>query len=379
MIFEKAVLSVSELNTRIKRTINNNPELKFVYIKGEISNFKPYPSGHIYFSLKDEESYVSAVMFYEYAKKMAFEVKNGDEVIIYASVDVYVPRGNYQLTVYEMEPVGKGNQLIELEKLKKKLQQEGLFDASRKRQINIFPKAIGIITAINGAAIKDLLFNIKRRYSVADIYVFPSSVQGENAPKELLKAFNISQTYPLDTLIIGRGGGASEDLSSFNDETLVRAVASSKMPVISAVGHEIDITLVDFVADKRASTPTAAAELATVDKREILDKLVLFETRMKEALIDKVKYASEELENYKEELNDNIINIIKTHKLKLEGIKNHLEALSPTNILSRGYSITLNASGQTLKSLKQINKDEEIVTILSDGKLISKVDKKEKK
>ena len=379
MIFEKAVLSVSELNTRIKKTINNNPELKFVYIKGEIANFKPYPSGHIYFSLKDEESTVSAVMFYDYAKKMAFPVKNGDEVMICASVDVYVPRGNYQLTVYEMEPVGKGNQLIELEKLKKKLQQEGLFDISRKRQINIYPKAIGIITAINGAAIKDLLFNIKRRYPVADIYVFPSSVQGENAPKELLKAFNISQSYPLDTLIIGRGGGASEDLSAFNDEALVRAIASSKMPVISAVGHEIDTTLVDFVADKRASTPTAAAELATVDKREILDKLVLFEERMKEALIDKVKSANEQLENYKEELNDNIINIIKTHKLKLEGIKNHLEALSPINILNRGYSITLDASGHSLKSIKKIDKGEEIITVLADGKLISKVDKKEKK
>ncbi len=379
MIFEKAVLSVSELNTRIKKTINNNPELKFVYIKGEIANFKPYPSGHIYFSLKDEESTVSAVMFYDYAKKMAFPVKNGDEVMICASVDVYVPRGNYQLTVYEMEPVGKGNQLIELEKLKKKLQQEGLFDISRKRQINIYPKAIGIITAINGAAIKDLLFNIKRRYPVAEIYVFPSSVQGENAPKELLKAFNISQSYPLDTLIIGRGGGASEDLSAFNDETLVRAIASSKMPVISAVGHEIDTTLVDFVADKRASTPTAAAELATVDKREILDKLVLFEERMKEALIDKVKSANEQLENYKEELNDNIINIIKTHKLKLEGIKNHLEALSPINILNRGYSITLDASGHSLKSIKKIDKGEEIITVLADGKLISKVDKKEKK
>ena len=379
MIFEKAVLSVSELNTRIKKTINNNPELKFVYIKGEIANFKPYPSGHIYFSLKDEESTVSAVMFYDYAKKMAFPVKNGDEVMICASVDVYVPRGNYQLTVYEMEPVGKGNQLIELEKLKKKLKQEGLFDISRKRQINIYPKAIGIITAINGAAIKDLLFNIKRRYPVAEIYVFPSSVQGENAPKELLKAFNISQSYPLDTLIIGRGGGASEDLSAFNDEALVRAIASSKMPVISAVGHEIDTTLVDFVADKRASTPTAAAELATVDKREILDKLVLFEERMKEALIDKVKSANEQLENYKEELNDNIINIIKTHKLKLEGIKNHLEALSPINILNRGYSITLDASGHSLKSIKKIDKGEEIITVLADGKLISKVDKKEKK
>lgn len=310
---------------------------------------------------------------------MPFPVKNGDEVMICASVDVYVPRGNYQLTVYEMEPVGKGNQLIELEKLKKKLQQEGLFDISRKRQINIYPKAIGIITAINGAAIKDLLFNIKRRYPVADIYVFPSSVQGENAPKELLKAFNISQSYPLDTLIIGRGGGASEDLSAFNDEALVRAIASSKMPVISAVGHEIDTTLVDFVADRRASTPTAAAELATVDKREILDKLVLFEETMKEALIDKVKSANEQLENYKEELNDNIINIIKTHKLKLEGIKNHLEALSPINILNRGYSITIDGSGHSLKSIKQIDKGEEIITVLADGKLISKVDKKEKK
>ena len=263
------VLTVSDINNYVKAVLTSDERLKFVRIKGEISNFKAYPSGHFYFSLKDNDSTISAVMFSNYAKRIAFSPKNGDEVVVLASVDAYVPRGSYNLNVYEMEEMGLGQQLLELEKLKKKLAAEGLFDESRKREINIYPKAIGVITAPNGAAIRDIVTNIKRRYPIADIYVFPSLVQGEQAPSELLKAFEESQKYDLDTLIIGRGGGASDDLSAFNDEKLVRAVSNSKMPIIAAVGHEIDMTLIDYVADKRASTPTGAAELATIDRREI--------------------------------------------------------------------------------------------------------------
>ena len=261
---DRPVFTVSDINQYIKALISSDENLKYIYVKGEISNFKMASNGHFYFSLKDEKSLIGAMMFSNYVNRINFKPENGQEVVVFGSVDAYPGSGTYQIIVYQMEEIGAGQQLLELEKLKKKLLEEGLFDESRKRKINLYPNAIGVITAPNGAAIKDILFNIKRRYPIADIYVFYSAVQGENAPKELLKAFELAQTYPLDTLLIGRGGGASEDLSAFNDEALVRAIANSKMPVIACIGHEIDSTLVDFVADKRASTPTAAAELATV-------------------------------------------------------------------------------------------------------------------
>ena len=179
------IYSVSDINTYVKAILSQDEKLKFIHIKGEISNFKMYPSGHFYFSLKDENSTISAVMFNNYAKRVTFSPKNGDEVVVLASIDAYVPRGSYNLNVYEMEEVGLGQQLVELEKLKKKLASEGLFDESRKRPINIYPKAIGVITALNGAAIRDIVTNIKRRYPIADIYVFPSLVQGEQAPESL--------------------------------------------------------------------------------------------------------------------------------------------------------------------------------------------------
>lgn len=370
---EPIIHSVSEVNRYIKKVLSNDENLHFIYVRGEISNFKPGPSGHLYFSLKDQECMISVAMFANYASKLIFTPKNGDEVILIASIDAYPPRGTYQLLCYEMNQVGQGSILIELEKLKKKLQAEGLFDESRKRSINIYPHAVGIITAKNSAAIKDILTNIKRRYPVTDIYVFYASVQGENAPKELLKAFNESQKYDLDTLIIGRGGGASEDLSAFNDETLVRAISNSKMPVIAAVGHEIDTTLVDYVADKRASTPTGAAELATVDIREIHQRLALAIDDMKEALHNKLDEMKEDVASSKEDLDIAI-------KMKLDFIKNQLDirkeqlnALNPKAILSRGYSIAVDEKGNVVNSIKQVKKGDKITTILKDGKISSEV------
>jgi len=373
---DSAVYSVSDINQYIKARLSQDEKLKHISIKGEISNFKVYPTGHVYFSLKDNDSIISAVMFSSYASHLSFLPKNGDEVIVNASIDVYVPRGGYQLMVYEMEEVGRGNILIELEKLKKKLQAEGLFDESRKRPINIYPTAIGVITANNGAAIKDILTNIKRRYPITDIYVFPSSVQGENAPKELLNAFNLSQQYPLTTLIIGRGGGASEDLSAFNDETLVRAIANSKMPVIAAVGHEIDSTLVDFVADKRASTPTGAAELATIDRREIEQNLDYNLERMVNSLSNKVINMKDDLSNIKEELNDIISDKITDLKKELEHKKEHLNSINPKKILERGFSISETDEGKIITSKSDVQIGQKIKTILKDGTLISKVEEK---
>ena len=367
------VLTVSDINNYVKAVLLSDERLKFVRIKGEISNFKAYPSGHFYFSLKDNESTISAVMFSTYAKRIAFSPKNGDEVVVLASVDAYVPRGSYNLNVFEMEEFGLGQQLLELEKLKKKLAAEGLFDESRKREINIYPKAIGVITAPNGAAIRDIVTNIKRRYPIADIYVFPSLVQGEQAPAELLKAFNESQKYDLDTLIIGRGGGASEDLSAFNDETLVRAVANSKMPIIAAVGHEIDMTLIDYVADKRASTPTGAAELATVDKREIEKEFSYATLTMEQAIISLVNTKKEELESIKEDLLESLQSKVEDRRNELEHLKVQLELLNPKGILSRGYSISVDEKGKPISSIKNLSRDKEVRTMLKDGEFTSVV------
>ena len=373
-MFETSVIyTVSDINNFIKAILTSEEKLKFIRVKGEISNFKAYPSGHFYFSLKDNDSVINAVMFAGYAKKVIFTPKNGDEVTVLASVDSYVPRGSYNLNVYEMEEVGLGQQLIELEKLKKQLMKEGLFDESRKRPINIYPNAIGVITAPNGAAIRDIVTNIKRRYPIADIYVFPSLVQGEQAPSELLKAFNKSQEYDLDTLIIGRGGGASEDLSAFNDEKLVRAISKSKFPIIAAVGHEIDTTLIDYIADKRASTPTGAAELATVDRREIEKEFDYATLQMEQAITNLIKNQKEELETLKEEIKEVLKEKIESEKDELNHLKKQLEILNPKSVLSRGYSISVDESGHSISSIKQIKNGQNIRTIVNDGEIISKV------
>ena len=375
----KTVYTVTDVNRYIKSIITGDQNLKFIYVRGEISNFKPGANGHLYFSLKDKECLINVAMFNNYAKSLTFVPKNGDEVVILASADVYPARGSYQLLAYEMSQVGQGDILLELEKLKKQLQAEGLFEQSRKRSINIYPKAIGVITARNSAAIKDILFNIKRRYPIADIYVFYSAVQGESAPKELLNAFNKSQEFDIDTLIIGRGGGASEDLSAFNDETLVRAIANSKMPVIAAVGHEIDSTLVDFVADKRASTPTGAAELATVDRREIEQKFAYALEDMNDALLEKVKDMKEDLSSLKEELDESIKEYLDDNRRMIKSYNDQLEALSPLRVLERGFSITETSDGRVVSSIKDVRPGDNVTTLLKDGSIISTVEKVEEK
>lgn len=368
----RPVFTVSDINQYIKALLNNDESLKLIYVKGEISNFKMASNGHFYFSLKDDKSMISAMMFNNYANKISFTPDNGQEVVVFGSIDAYVGRGTYQIIVYQMEEVGAGQALLELEKLKKKLLEEGLFDESRKRKINLYPQAIGVITAPNSAAIKDILFNLKRRYPIADIYVFYSAVQGDNATKELLNAFNIAQTYPLDTLLIGRGGGSSEDLSAFNDEALVRAIASSKMPVIACVGHEIDFTLVDYVADKRASTPTGAAELATIDQREILEHLAFSLNDMEESIKQRLEDMKEDLSSFKEDLNNSLINLVKQQQQLLEHKKLALEALNPDNVLKRGYSMTVDEEGRPI-NIKQVKKGQIIKTILKDGTISSEV------
>lgn len=388
--------SVSSLNNYIKSRFASDPNLLMLRVKGEISNLKRYPSGHIYFSLKDDTSVIKCVMFATYTRYAPETLKDGDEIIAQGSVSVYEARGEYQLYVNAIEVDGLGQKLIELELLKKKLAAEGLFDEDRKREINLYPKAIGVISAPNSAAMADIKTNLHRRYPLVEVKCFPSLVQGEDAPKDLLRALNEASKEDIDTLIIGRGGGASEDLSAFNDETLVRAVAAFKVPVISAVGHEIDFTLIDYVADKRASTPTGAAELATVDKREIYMSLDEINEDLDDIIGKKILELSTKLDKYRlnpyfknpssiyeskldkvrvinEKLTLIASNYIKLKQSKVESIKGRLNNLSVDNVLSRGYTIARTKSGKVITKSSDVNIDDLVDIKLKDGSITSKV------
>ena len=293
-------LSVSVINRYIKHVIDTDSNLQQVFIKGEISNFKAHSSGHLYFSIKDETSKINAIMFSNNARKLNFNPVDGTKVLITGRISVYEATGNYQIYVEEMMEDGVGNLYIAFEKLKKQLASEGLFDEKYKKPIPKYPSKIGVITANTGAAIKDIMSTIKRRYPIGQVILFPSLVQGENASKDIVKNIKLANTFDLDVLIVGRGGGSIEDLWPFNEEIVARAIFDSKIPVISAVGHEIDFTIADFVADLRAPTPTGAAEMAVPN------------------MVDLVKY----IEQLKIRLSSNILKKINIQKLQLESLKN---------------------------------------------------------
>lgn len=303
-------LSVSVINKYIKYKIDNDENLNRVYLKGEISNFKAHSTGHLYFSIKDEKSKINAIMFANSAKKLNFNPLDGTKVLITGRISVYEASGNYQIYVDEMLEDGMGNLFIEFEKLKKKLQSEGLFDEKHKKKIPKYPSKIGVVTANTGAAIKDILSTIKRRYPIAQVILFPSLVQGENASRDIVKKIKLASSFPLDVLIVGRGGGSIEDLWPFNEEIVARAIFESNIPIISAVGHEVDFTIADFVADLRAPTPTGAAEMAVPN------------------LIDLKKY----IDQIKIRLNENILKQINLKKLYLESFKNSYIIKTPNLI-----------------------------------------------
>ncbi len=262
-------LSISQINQFIKMVFDNNSYLQKVYLKGEISNFKRHTSGHLYLTLKDEEARISAIMFRSMAAKLNFVPEDGMNVLVEGRISVYPAGGNYQIYIDKMEQDGLGNLYIEFEKLKKKLQQEGLFDPMHKQELPKFPRRIGIVTAPTGAAIKDILSTIQRRFPICETILFPSLVQGASAKEDIVKNIRLANTYDIDLLIVGRGGGSIEDLWAFNEEVVARAIYESKIPIISAVGHEVDVTIADFVADKRAPTPTGAAEMAVPTIAEV--------------------------------------------------------------------------------------------------------------
>ena len=291
-------ISISDINRIIKFTIDNNDSLRSVYIKGEISNIKFHSRGHLYFSLKDEGSKINAVMF-NYSRSLNFTPKDGDSVLVHGRVSVYEATGSYQIYVDEMNQDGLGNLYQLFEELKKKLSNEGLFNTEHKKKINRLPCKIGVITAPTGAAIRDIISTINKRYPLVEIYVFPTLVQGDNASKNIVRMIELANTYPLDTLIVGRGGGSIEDLWAFNEEIVARAIYNSKIPVISGVGHEIDFTISDFVADMRAPTPTGAAIMATSDKEDIIKYLKSTRERVNNAIMNRLYSYNELIKKYR--------------------------------------------------------------------------------
>lgn len=293
-------ISVTQLTKYLKYKLENDPNLGLIFLKGEISNFKNHTRGHFYFTLKDDNARISAMMFNANATKLKFTPQDGMKVLITGRIGVYESTGSYQIYVTEMMEDGVGNLYIAFEQLKKKLAQEGLFNPEYKKKIPKVPERIGIITAPTGAAIKDILSTIKRRFPLCETILFPSLVQGELAKDDIVKNISIADNYSLDVIILGRGGGSIEDLWPFNEEIVARAIFKAKTPIISAVGHEIDFTISDFVADLRAPTPTGAAEMAVPNKVDVLNYLEQIKIRLNKTLVHKLDFYQEVLNRLKD-------------------------------------------------------------------------------
>ncbi len=386
-------LSVTQLNRYIKTLMDADDLLHTVAVRAEISNLKPHMSGHLYFTLKDADSELSAVMFRSAAARLPFVPRNGMRVTVYGSVSVYEKSGKYQLYASAMVNDGEGVMYEEYLRLLKKLGDEGLFASERKKKIPTFPKKIGIVTSPTGAAIRDMLNITGRRYPAAEILISPALVQGAEAPSELCRALELLDALgECDCIIIGRGGGSAEDLWAFNDESLVRAVAACRTPIISAVGHETDTTLCDYAADLRAPTPSAAAELCVPDKYALLQTLdsladkisSVMDTRLfaaKSSLdsLDKqirarspderLKTMRSRLGGAEDRINTALDSRLKERRTALSSLAARLSALSPLSVVARGYSITTDSDGSPLCSVKNIDIGESIKIKLSDGSI----------
>lgn len=413
-------LSVSALTRYIKYKLDNDKNLQEVYLRGEISNFKAHTRGHYYFTIKDETSRINAIMFSFNASKMKFMPEDGMKVLVKGKISVFESTGNYQIYVEEMLEDGVGNLHIAFEQLKKKLGEEGLFDPKYKKEIPKIPMRVGIITASTGAAVKDILSTIKRRFPICKTILFPCLVQGELAKDDIVKKLDIADNYDLDVIILGRGGGSIEDLWPFNEEVVARKVFSCKTPIISGVGHQIDFTICDFVADVRAETPTGAAERAvpklsdllleikndkvrlTSGVKRILENNKLRFKKLSESYVLKnplslYEIKEQKLDNVIDKLNTNMNAIIYTCKSKLEIIENSiifknpsilyenkskktnhliekLEILNPLNAIKRGYSIT-KKEDKCISSVNNLTEEDNINIMLKDGNINAKITK----
>ena len=385
-------LTVTQLNEYVKMLMDSNPVLKNVWIKGEISNFKNhYSTGHLYFSLKDDGGILRAVMFRSYAQKVPFVPRDGMKVLVHGRVSAFVRDGQYQIYVDEMLPDGVGALHLAFEQLKQKLAAQGLFDEARKKPLPQYPMRIGIVTSPTGAAIRDMLNILGRRFPCAEIKLYPAQVQGADAPPQLIRGIQyFNESRSVDVIIIGRGGGSIEDLWAFNDEGLALCVAASHIPVISAVGHESDFTICDFVADKRAPTPSAAAELAVPDRSDLLrglnsvsGKLASFVLQKIQANRNNLKYLRESgvlssaapLLNEKRmgllyaarRLDGEISNTKNRANADVSAMAARLEALSPLSVLARGYSVVADTNGNAIRSVSNVNVGDGITVRVSDG------------
>lgn len=411
-------ITISELNRYLKTKFENDTNLRMVYLKGEISNFKAHTRGHYYFTLKDETSRLNAVMFSYHTGNLKFMPCDGMKVLVVGRISVYEQTGSYQIYVENMAEDGIGNLYVAFEKLKKDLAKEGLFNPEHKKRIPRMPKRIGIVTASTGAAIRDILTTIKRRYPICETILFPALVQGNEAAADIVKKIELANTYDIDTLIVGRGGGSLEDLWPFNEEIVARAIYNSRVPVISAVGHEIDFTIADFVADLRAPTPTAAAELAVPDTSTILNYLETAKGRSYQAINNTInnyqtrinnvansyilkkptamyEILEQKLDNLIDKLNKEINIVIDNNKVRLFkssnsyiltnpsmlykfkeqtllGLTEKLEVLNPISTLNRGYGI-IKKDNVVVSSITNVKDNDDIVINLKDGNIYSKV------
>ncbi len=394
----RKIYKVSEINKIAKNLLEE--EFPEIWLEGEISNFTLHSSGHLYFSLKDEDAQINAIMYKWQAGQLEFVPENGMKVIAQGKISVFVKGGRYQIIVYGLKPIGIGALQQAFEQLKRKLEKEGLFDKARKRPIPMLPQKIGIVTSPTGAAIRDILNIIERRFANVHILIHPVRVQGDRAAGEIAEAIAyVNERFPsLDVLIVGRGGGSLEDLWSFNREIVARAIYNSRIPVISAVGHEVDYTIADFVADLRAPTPSAAAELVVTNKIELEKKILLLTSKIKlsmkheldeltsqyRRLVDSRIFLhpeelysqfQQEIDYYLEKITSKCAHFLDFQKERLNSIAGKLNVLSPLNILARGYSIAYKLpENEILKSISQVTMKDKVKVKLHRGEIICTVE-----
>lgn len=389
-----SVLTISQLNTYIKLLLDGDPSLNQVFVNGEISNFtNHYRSGHMYLSLKDETCVIKAVMFASFAKRLRFVPQDGMKVLVRGRVSVYEQSGQYQLYIEDMQPDGLGALNLAYEQLKEKLAAEGLFDVSKKQSLPMFPTRVGVITSPTGAVVHDIQQVLERRFPLAQLILCPVKVQGEGAAEQVVEAIALfNQRQGADVLIVGRGGGSMEDLWAFNEEKVARAVANSAIPIISAVGHETDVTICDFAADRRAPTPSAAAELAVPDQAELKDTLRSYQFTLhhlmkahvrglhdqlhrlvnhKSFLAPQNRVAMEtmRLDHYAEKLTAAIKHRTTAEKHQLSKLSGQLHSLSPLQVLARGYAVAQNKNKQIVRHVSDIKVGAQLTVKVMDGTL----------
>ncbi len=369
-LLSEKIYTVSEITARIKNTIEEEIGFEYVWIAGEVSNFRGnYASGHWYFSLKDNETQISAVCFKWANQYIKFLPENGMEVIVCGQISVYEKQGSYQINVRYVEPKGVGAQALALEQLKEKLLKEGLFDEERKRPLPFLPQRIGIVTSPTGAAVKDILKVLDRRFPNLDILISPARVQGDEAPSEIVKALKrLYKQKDIELIIVARGGGSKEDLWAFNDEGVAREIVKSPVPVISAIGHEIDITIADLVADVRAATPSMAAEIAVREKQELIDDIVYLKERIAHALNNQIELYAREIDQLQSELAYSMQSRLDLASSELSNLSGNLDALSPLKVLNRGYSITQKLpKKEIIKDSKKLKKGDDVLISFNKG------------